>query len=148
MMFSKIKAGRRLALVLTGVVGLSALAAGVTPSAASASDSWCGDWLRDPAVAYGVQAVSGTQQYDETGYFQVNQGYYGPHWYAWAQEYNAGRGPGLNWVYRSNGGIYTCYPQTEAGSYTAGVPDYQTYKVQAELEGSPIIYGPAVYWGG
>ncbi|MER6737596.1 hypothetical protein [Streptomyces puniciscabiei] len=146
-MSRKTKAGRRLA----GIVALSAVVAGLTPSTASASGNWCGNWLHDPAYAYGVKAVSGTRGYYNGGYFQVNQGYYGPHWYAWAKEYNTGRYPALNWVYRNNHGVYTCYPDVEgvAADYTPGVPDYQAYKVQAEVDTrSGAVYGPAVYWGG
>ncbi|MFI1368807.1 hypothetical protein [Streptomyces griseochromogenes] len=144
-----ISSGKRLAGRLAGVAVLAAVVAGVTPSTASASDTWCGNWLKDPAYAYGVKAVSGTRIYHGPGYAQVNQGYYGPHWYAWAYEANAGLGPALNWRYRDNNALYTCYPQTEGGYYTPGVPDYQAYKVQVELESYPgNIYGQAVYWGG
>ncbi|MGV9251124.1 hypothetical protein [Streptomyces sp. NPDC003697] len=143
-----IKTGGWLATRLAGVVVLSAVVAGVTPTTASASGNWCGNWLKDPSVAYGVKMVSGTRAYHGAGHFQVNQGYYGSHWYAWAYERNAGLGPALNWRYRKNKALYTCYPRTEAGTYTPGVPDYQAYKVQAELEGHPNVYGPAVYWGG
>jgi hypothetical protein len=92
--------------------------------------------------------VSGTRAYHGSGYFQVNQGYYGSHWYAWAKEYNAGLAPGLVWVYQGNGGIYDCYSPYEGGAYTSGVPDYQVRKVQAKLDGITDYYGPAVYWGG
>ncbi|MFF7972454.1 hypothetical protein [Streptomyces sp. NPDC007905] len=148
-MLRNIRAGRGPAMRMAGVVALSAVVVGVTPSTASASGNWCGNWLKDPAVAHGVKVVSGTRASYGAGHFQVNQGYYGPHWYAWAYEWNTGLGPALNWRYRGNKAAYTCYPRTEGGFYTPGVPDYQAYKVQAELERYPNnVYGPAVYWGG
>lgn len=139
----------RPALSLAGAVVLSAVAVVVTPTTASASGNWCGNWLKNPAGAHSVKMVPGTRAYAGGGHFQVEQGSYRGQRYAWAYESKAGAGPALNWRYTKNKGLYTCYPRTEGGTYTPGVPDYQVYKVQAELETYPNKhYGPAVFWGG
>lgn len=152
---SSIGRGRRTAtLLISGfAVSITAVLMGAAPAPATvapAATEWCGSWIEDPAVTNSQQAVPGTTvSIPGAGYMRVNQGYYGPSWYAWTKEYssNIDTTPALIWVYEGNGAIYECPEYSDYYDYTSGVRDRDARKVQAkETHHSPPIYGPAVYW--